>query len=546
MPRKRQSKSNNTEASQYQQLELNLEWDSILNSDSHKILTREQVINKSYDPVEITAEYVRKIVSSQKAWKSTLKKAREKLLTTNAKQLYLDFLLDIKRQIEENSSKSPRLARLLKQVAIRGLGMTKEQVKIYDPPKGSGQWRVDINTELVEQHLESHIVGENFLNLITADNTDWKRNLIIASSDVSQHRSSVPTRARFFTRTVPFVLNNAVGAILRVKNGKAEFDLPRFNPQPDQELIRWMLIDPSYEDELEPEDYQRCTASAMDVGQYKFDHQYLLNADKDRPDIILRDGSLFPQDAYLDNFLIDNRRGEFTREAIRELLNCLLCARAYKTIYCGVSKNVQLKVYSAILDWYITKEIDPDWETGNYTLNDGQMMTLLLGGYRFKNNLTETIATCLIRRSFTTRAALNEKANLQALDSYFNRYEKTHDFNISPYRELCNIFHVYMFFMGHSKSPSQLLPRYEFFHDASLGSPTSVAQKILTAIQYSGVFADNEHSFSMSPDEEAIIYLIPRVTMQAHRESKNIGEYLTQHTKQLLMSRYKTFLSEIV
>ncbi|MEG4806168.1 hypothetical protein QUA82_00460 [Microcoleus sp. F8-D3] len=546
MPRKRQSKSNNTEASQYQQLELNLEWDSIINSDSHKILTREQVINNSYDPVEITAEYVRKIVASQKAWKSTLKKAREKLLTTNAKQLYLDFLLDIKHQIEENSPKSPRLARLLKQVAIRGLGMTKEQVKIYDPPKGSGQWRVDINTKLVEQHLESHIVGENFLNLITADNTDWKRNLIIASSDVSQHRSSVPTRARFFTRTVPFVLNNAVGAILRVKNGKAEFDLPRFNPQPDQELIRWMLIDPSYEDELEPEDYQRCTASAMDVGQYKFDHQYLLNADKDRPDIILRDGSLFPQDAYLDNFLIDNRRGEFTREAIRELLNCIHCARAYKTIYCGVSKNVQLKVYSAILDWYITKEIDPDWETGNYTLNDGQMMTLLLGGYRFKKDLTETIATCLIRRSFTTRAALNEKANLQVLDSYFNRYEKIHDFNISPYRELCNIFHVYMFFMGHSKSPSQLLPRYEFFHDASLGSATSVAQKILTAIHYSGVFADNEHSFSMSPDEEAIIYLIPRVTMQAHRESKNIGEYLTQHTKQLLMSRYKTFLSEIV
>ncbi|MEG4281370.1 hypothetical protein QUA62_28495 [Microcoleus sp. MON1_C1] len=292
--------------------------------------------------------------------------------------------------------------------------------------------------------------------------------------------------------------------------------------------------------QLEPADYQRCTASAMDVGQYKFDHQYLLNADKDRPDIILRDGSLFPQDAYLDNFLIDNRGGEFTREAIRELFNCLHCARAYKTIYCGVSKNVQLKVYSAILDWYITKEIDPNWETGNYTLNDAQMMTLLLGGYRFKKNLTETIATCLIRRSFTTRAALNEKANLQALDSYFNRYEERHDFNMGPYRDLCNIFHVYMFFMGHSTSPRQLLPRYEFFHDSSLGSATSVAQKILTAIDYSGVFADNEHSFSMSPDEEAIIYAIPKVTMQAHRESKNIGEYLTQHTKQLLMSRYKT------
>ena len=31
-------------------------------------------------------------------------------------------------------------------------------------------------------------------------------------------------------------------------------------------LLRWMLIDPSYQDELDPEDYERCIASAMDVG----------------------------------------------------------------------------------------------------------------------------------------------------------------------------------------------------------------------------------------------------------------------------------------
>lgn len=40
----------------------------------------------------------------------------------------------------------------------------------------------------------------------------------------------------------------------------------------------------------------------MDVGRYKFDHQYLLNADRSRPDIILRDGSLIEEHLILQNY----------------------------------------------------------------------------------------------------------------------------------------------------------------------------------------------------------------------------------------------------
>lgn len=540
MPRKRKSQSDSFE--QYQQLEL--DFDKIINDKSHKVFSRDAVAD--YDPVARTADYMRQIVESERAWTTTIQTARERLLKIDARQLYLDFFTDLKRQIEQDSSKSARLARLLEQVAIRGFGMTKEQVQVDKPPRGSSQWRVNLNVDSIQEHLQSHIVGENFLNPITSDEVWGSRDFLIASSDVSQHRSSVPIPARFFTRSVPFLLNNAAGAVLRVQQGQVSYDPTRFNPQPNEELLKWMLIDPSYQDELEPEDYQRCLASAMDVGQYKFDHKYLLNADRGRPDIILRDGSLFPQDAYLDNFLIENRRGEFTREAIRDLLNCLNCAKDYGIIYCGVSKSVRLKVYSAVLDWYIAKEIDLNWETGNYTLNDGQMMTLLLSHPSFVgDNLKQTIATCLIRRSFTTRATLNEKANLNNLEnSYFNRYENKHDINISPYKQLCKIFHMYMFFIAHSKSPERQLPRYEFFYDDSFGAVSSVAQKILTALQYSSIDIDEEHSSCMS--DELITYLIPIVTQQAHHYSKDLGKYITDGTGQLLMSRYKAMLSEMV
>lgn len=539
MPRKRKSESTPLDPERYKQLTIF----DILDSDTYKVLSRDAVAD--YNPVARTADYMRQIVESERAWATTIQTARERLLQTDARQLYLDFFTDLKRQIEQDSSKSARLARLLEQVAIRGFGMTKEQVRIEKPPKGSSRWRVNLDVASIQQHLNSHIVGENFLNPITSDDVWGNRDFLIASSDVSQHRSSVPIPARFFTRSVPFLLNNAAGAVLRVQQGQPSYDPARFNPQPNEELLKWMLIDPSYQDELEPEDYQRCLASAMDVGQYKFDYQYLLNADRSRPDIILRDGSLFPQDAYLENFLIENRRGEFTREAIRDLLNCLNCARDYSIIYCGVSKAVRLKVYSAVLDWFIAKEIDANWETGNYTLNDGQMMTLLLSSPSFVgDNLNQTVATCLIRRSFTTRATLNEKANLNDLHgSYFKRYEDQHEINIGAYKQLCKIFNMYMFFIGHSKSPKQQIPRYEFFYTESMGSVLSVAQKILTALQYSSVDIDEEHSF-MSDDP--ITYLIPTVTQQAHHYSKDVGKYITDGTAQLLMSRYKALLSEMV
>ena len=538
MPRKRKSQSTPPEPEGYKQLSLF----DIINSDSYKVFSRDAVID--YDPVEKTADYMRQIVQSEREWETTIKTAREHLLGIDARQLYLNFFTDLKRQIEQNSSNAPRLARLLEQVAIRGFGMTYEQVRVKSPRQGGMRWEVELNTTSIQEHLQSHIVGEYFLNLINADNSVWgDRTPVLGSSDVSQHRSAVPIPARFFMRSVPFVLNNAAGTLFRMQGGEPKYEA-LFNPKPDDQLLQWMLIDPSYRDDLEPEHYQRCLASAMDVGQYKFDNQYLLNVDRRPPDIIFRDGSLFPQDAYLDNFLIDNRRGVFTREAIRELDNCLTNAEKSGVIYCGVSKRVQLKVYSAVVDWYITKHLAPEWEVGNYTLNDGQAMTLLLAcPEKVKEELRQTISTCLIRRSFTTRANLNVKAkNINDLESYFKAYENN-QFNINPFRHLCQTAHFYMFFIGLAKSPQQQFPRYEFFYSNSFGKNEIIVNKIISAICYSSLEIDQDHSYGL---EEEISYLIPTVTQQAHYYSKDIGKYISEDTGHRIMSEYKSLLSQII
>ncbi len=417
-------------------------------------------------------------------------------------------------------------------------------MNVNDPARGGVRWNARVEATEVEKFLSENIVGNTFLVELVADGSRWNgRKPLIGASDVSQHVSAVPIPARFFKRSVPFVLNNAAGALFWMGENNARYD-NLFNPKPDDTLLRWMLIDPSYQDELEPEDYRRCLASAMDVGQFKFDNDYLLKADKRAPDVIFRDGSLFPQDAYLDNYAIENRRGDFTREAIREMLNCLSYVSQLRTIYCGVTKTVQLKVYSAVLDWFIARHIDPSWEAGNYTLNDGQAMSLLLSSPSFvEANLQRVIATCLIRRSFTTRANLNTRIRSGEWPIYFDKFQEQHPaIDIAPYRRLCELAHTYMFFIGHSKSPQQQLPRYEFFHHGAMNRPEIVAASILAALQNCSLVPDKDHSFM---SDQPVTYLLPSVTQQAHNLSKDVGRHIDSMTGQWIMAKYRQLLEKL-
>ena len=494
----------------------------------------------NHDPVATTVLYMQRCVEIERDWNRTLQRAREDLLTINPRQLYFDFFTDLKRQIDQDSPKSEALANLLIKVAMRGFGMsTPKHIKITQPTGTNTRWQVQINENAVRKHLDDHIVGEYFLNQITVDENAWGGRVpIIGGSDVSQHADySVPFPGRFFKRHAPYVIHNAAGTLREAQDNHVKFD-PIFYPKTDDELLRWMLIDPSYQEELEEEDYKRCLASAMDVGHYRFDLKFLLKADPRPPNIIFKDGSLFPQDAYLHNFLnVENKRGDFTREAIRELLDCLSWAERSGVVYCGVTKQVQLNVYSAVVDWFIAKKIDPNWEFGNYTLSDGQAMSLLLACPSFvESNLNQTVTTCLIRRSFTTRATLNDRANLDDLDNYFHDYQEKHqEVDITPYQKLCELAHVYMFYAGHSQNPQQQLPRYEFFYSDSLGKPKEIAQKILLSLKTCGFMIDRDHSFMAV---EPVRYLIPTVTQQAHHLSKQAGEQLASEIGQKITARF--------
>ena len=515
------------------------DWDFSAVIKTAAVRSRDEILR--YSPIDETTKYAAKAVQMEREWEDVIGKARAGLLNEDAVGLYLSLIDDFVEKIKAGD-KAPARLRVLENVIYRGFGMTPAHFSVLRPPRGgAGCYRVRIDMSAVESQLRESITGGSFLREYRA--APLVDELRVAGSDVSQHMSAVPIPGRFFRWAAPFALNNAAGALATVKDGGMHFE-NLFDPKPDDKLLKWMLIDPSYLDDLESSDYAACLLSAMDVGHYKFDLAHLLKSDRNVPDVIFHDGSIYPHDAYLDNYIRDDRRGEFVREAIRELLDCLGYVRDLKarSIYCGVAKAVQMKVFSAAVDWFIADRIDKKWDSFGYNLNDGMAMSILLAHPSFKANSGSAVGTCLLARTFTARANLNRKMRRnETLDDYFQRFDvENPGFDTTPFRGLCDLGRLHMFYLGHSASPQQRLPRYEFFHHTGMPAPVEAAESVFTALNACGLDVDREHSH-MSKDE--IAYLVPNPMLVAHNLSKQVGKHIDQQTGAKIMARFKNAVS---
>lgn len=513
-----------------------------------------------YDPVAETVKYAAKAIRMEEERDKIISKARDALLKEDAAGLYMNFFEDSVRRIKNPSKKDefrlPALARSLGDVARTGLGMSAEHLTLRPPPPGGGaRYRVDANLGAIGEWLRESIAGGAFLREYRAADSGGRgaaSGFSVGGSDVSQHRGIVPVPGHAFRWTAPIVLNNAAGAIVKVGGKHPDFK-NLFDPRPNEELLQWMLVDPSYMDDLSPAEYNSCLATAMDVGHYKFDFAYLLNDADSVPDVIFRDGRVHPQDVKLDNYVREDRWGNFFRAAIHGLFSCISCAKNLNTVYCGVAKSVRMKAFSAVLDWFIADRIDKEWSTVEYNLNDGMAMTALLSHPSFRMDENAAIGTCLIRRTFYARAGLNREIRGKALaGEYFENWERrmqeqvdqknrAEAINLDRFRKLCgvgeseDIGRLYMFFVGHSKSPQQRLPRYEFFHHDGMEDPDKVADRIFAALRFGGLDVDTDHSYMSREDIE---YLVPAVKLHAHYLSKNVGKLIDQQTRAEIMKRF--------
>lgn len=483
--------------------------------------------------------------------KSVLEDAKSRLLNENPRDLFLAFLKDCVQDLK-NAEKSQqyRFARQLSDVAIMGLGVWQEDLGLSSA--GSESLRIvgEPNWEVIKQHINATVFGDYFLEQITvpSDTILWGNEfpLRMSACDASQHRFKlkVPFNKTWAT---PVVINNSGGTI-KERQGSS----PKWKhiavPKDTREYEDWVILGPDDYAEMDEGDYEWATKSSMDVGQFFVEETFIFKHGglSLKPDVHFRDGRIFPQDKLM-NCKLENRHGKLTREAIYRMVTTCRTANELKMYYCGVAKQVELKVYSTVINWYIRKVLNkPNWSPTGHIITDSEIMRNIIYHSDFQaDSFHYLYLTCAILRRFETASNLNRRTRKQVendLDSLSRVY---HSRDITA-RDIVNEalkLGVVMFFAGHTRNDELYIPRYEFavsLQNTFDGLQNSI-YKILSALRLASFDVDEDHLWGL---EDPIRTLVPTPILVAHDISKKMGEELASNFAQRATAEFIKRLRE--
>ncbi len=499
------------------------------NISFEEVLSRAQV-ERILDPSITQTAKALLSASLLEQGRDILLEARERLLKEDPRKLFLECVKFIVTKIK-SVDKSQRYYWLdqLDSLAIRGLGIKIDDLEFIGDTS-LNIFRAEPKWDNIKKHIDSVVLGKYFIEEVSVPSDDelWKNEfpLRMSSCDASQHRFKlrIPFLASYFS--TPIIVNNAAGVIKERKTDKPGW-VNIVVPKNTQGFEDWVVI--GYDDysNLTSEDYEWAAKSAMDVGQYFVEETYVLSykGAASKPDIHLRDGRVFPQDKAM-NCRLQNRHGQLTREALWRMCTTLKKARDLDIIFCGVSKNVELKVFSTLVDWYIREEMkEEQWNTTRHILTDSEVMKNMIYHKEFNSTFSKIFITCKVVRSFYTTSNFNNRTDkqfqndLESLkDTYHNR-----DLTAKKIVEEALKYKVAMFFAGHSNTNEYYIPRYEFvLYEEDYAKVDKISLKILSALRLGTFQVDTDHLRNL---EEPL--LIPIPLTYSHDLSKAMGEILS-------------------
>lgn len=469
-----------------------------------------------------------------------IQEARDKLKEEDPRILYLAFLKDSIRNLKQaDQSAKYKFARQIDDVGVMGLGIWQEDLGI----SAAGQRTLRISGqpdwESIENHINQTVFGKHFLEEVTvpSDVALWGNDfpLRMSACDASQHRFKlrVPFNKMWAT---PVVVNNSGGTIKERPNSGKSLWTHIAVPRDTREYENWVILGPDDYAELEEGDYEWAAKSSMDVGQFFVEETFIFRHGglTLKPDVHFRDGRIFPQDKLM-NCRIENRHGQLTREAIYRMVSTCRTAMDLKILLCGVAKQVNLKVYSTIVNWYITRVLGKtDWNPTRHVLTDSEMIRNLLFHPEFRaDSFDRILVTCPILRRFETASNLNRRTRRQArndLDSLSIVYQSRH-ITARDIADEALKFGVIMFFAGHSRTSELYIPRYEFAVElTNVGNNVEDdILRVLSALRLASFDVDEDHLWGL---EEPIATLVPTPILVAHDISKRMGEELASNFAQ--------------
>lgn len=471
--------------------------------------------------------------------KDVLNDAKSRLQKENPRYLYLEFLKDCILNLKTaDKAHQYKFAKQINDVAVMGLGIWQEDLGITSAGHEALRINGEPNWSLIQEHIDGTIFGNYFIEEISVplDTTLWGEDfpLRMSACDASQHRSKlrVPFNKTWAT---PVIVNNSAGTIKERQGTKVHWKHIAV-PKDTREYEDWVILGPDDYAEMDEGDYEWTAKSSMDVGEFFVEETFIFKHGglRLKPDVHFRDGRIFPQD-HLMNCKIENKHGQLTREAIYRMVSSCRTADELKILYCGVAKQVELKVYSTIINWYITKIMGkPNWNPTGQAISDSEVMRNIIYNSEFHaGEFNKIYISCPILRRFETASNLNRRTRKQARNDIEGLNSIYHNRDITA-RDIVDEalkLSVIMFFAGHSKTDELYIPRYEFVtsDDFASNDLKNMVLKVLSALRLASFDVDEDHLWGL---DEPINTLVPTPILIAHDISKKMGEELASNFAQ--------------
>jgi len=484
-----------------------------------------------------------------------------------------------KRQVEENLS-------LLKSITKYGLGLSQEAVNLPANLDLGLRWIKEnpgiafYSEAVLQDELHRRISNESII--VDIEDSISERDLIVAGVDGSSRGGLLTFEGESGDLTVghaPMVsINTAVAQINRkLTSGAPVFmRLPEKPEDMQQERNRYTIMARLFFPDMTESMYAHSLWNSMDVLESRvalrvLQRWYMPNGGKEIPraDVVLRDGTITPNDRDSNHYAQTDSYGQIVRDLIETNWEIALKSGVNAQTVAGAIKDAQLRVFAPVLNWYACQlaaagkgtQIER-WplDSMNYVTDQLFLTRLLTAGRKKSDHWSRS---CLVLRPFHaisdfatrySRSPGKGPVDLMLARANHARAAAPHEiapdakwfwsnFNDEgdPYLQMLRHVWYANFFIGcfQRMETERALPRFEFlvtypmkeespFPDSEVKTHLS---RLLQALKKMGFEVAAEHTHFDSPFK---IDVLPTILIQAHDTVKTWATVLLSRVQEFI------------
>jgi len=338
-----------------------------------------------------------------------------------------------------------------------------------------------------------------------------------------------------------------------------------------------MILSRLWYSDLSDSQYEHTKKAALDVVQFRVDERVMTGVARalgtatsaasasqlPKPTLLIRDGTVTPQEREFQHYCASNSYGDVVREGINLSYKILReVTDSSRRVYAGSVKFTVLKTFSTILNWFIKHRVDAGWDLFRASvISDPVAMT------RVFNSLPslpsgQYYRSCVIARPFPAMVTDLRGVPAETSDEWLAHFRKRQDRQLTDYREgsgpppwmlgvdieddpyvrLCQQADYASFFIGRpGGDPHITVPRFEFMDclrkHSIVDRQTRVersARLIVSGVHHTKWAMDRDHNFMTS---SKVPRLVPYVVYQAHEACKALGHKLESELRQAIAAK---------